>query len=343
MQVKLIGMDISKHFFQVHGADERGKAVVRKRLYRSDVREFFVNLSPCVVAMEACASAHYWARELKALGHEVKLIAPQFVKPYVRSNKNDRADAEAICEAASRPEMRFVAAKSVEQQDIQALHRVRERLVSARTALCNEIRGLLSEYGIIIAQGRLRLSKELSAVLEKNRETLTGMALQMFLDLQAELSRLTEQVETYDHLLERIHKAHPVCQQLTTIPGVGSITSTALIAMVGDVNNFKNGRQFAAYLGLVPKQHSTGGKNRLLGISKRGDTYLRKLLVHGARSVLLQAGKKSDQRSRWLIDLYKRRGTNRAVVALANKNARVIWAVMSKGSRYFASYHEVAA
>lgn len=343
MKIKLIGMDISKHVFQIHGADERGKAVARKKLRRDEVFEYFTHLEPCTVVLEACGGSHYWARELRKLGHVVKLIAPQFVKPFVKSNKNDRADAEAICEAASRPEMRFVPVKSVEQQDIQALHRVRGRLVKARTALCNEIRGLLAEYGIIMAQGRKRLSEDLAAALERNRERLSSMALRMFADLQNELSQLTKDVDAYDAQLLQIQKAHPVCVQLTTIPGVGPITATALIAAVADVNAFKNGRQFAAFLGLVPRQHSTGGKQRLLGISKRGDVYLRTLLIHGARSAIRQIGTKTDNRSKWLLDLQRRRGTNRATVALANKNARVVWALMKRGTRFFNTVGEQIA
>lgn len=341
MNTKLIGMDISKLYFQVHGADRNGKSTIKKKLYRSEVLTFFGQLSRCVVAMEACGGAHYWAREIRSLGHEVKLIAPQFVKPYVKSNKNDRADAEAISEAASRPEMRFVGIKEIEQQDIQAVHRVRERLVSARTALSNELRGLLGEYGIIVPKGIKRLRLELSEILERNQGQLTSMALSTFNDLREELSHLDEQVKKYDKRIEQIHEAHPVCQRLSTIPGIGPVVATAIVSAVGNPHCFKNGRQFSAFLGLVPRQNSTGGKDRLLGISKRGDVYLRKLLVHGARSVLIHASKKTDKRSAWLLDLQKRRGTNRSIVALANKNARVIWALLVRDTRYYATMENI--
>ena len=339
MDIKIIGLDISKHSFQVHAADARGKAKLRRKLYRSDVLGFFSTLKPCSIALEACGGAHYWARELMSLGHRVKLISPQFVKPYVKSNKNDRADAEAICEAASRPEMRFVGVKSLEQQDMQGIHRVRERLVGARTALCNEIRGLLTEYGIVIPKGIKRLRSELCEILEKNSNVLTSMAMTTFNDLREELCHLDEKVKKYDERIEQIHKAHPVSQRLATIPGVGPVVATAIVSAVGDPHCFKNGRQFAAFLGLVPRQHSTGGKERLLGISKRGDVYIRKLLVHGARSVLQWAGKKNDQRSCWAIALKKRRGSNRTTVALANKNARVIWALLADDTKVYEPRH----
>lgn len=339
----LIGMDISKHSFEVFGRDETGSAVIRKRLYRSEVLNFYANLKPCKIGIEACGGAHYWARELMAFGHEVRLISPQFVKPYVKSNKNDRADAEAICEAVSRPGMRFVGIKSVSQQDVLSLHRVRERLVKSRTALANEIRGLLSEYGVIVPQGISRIRVGFSEILETNQAKLTAMARETFADLLQEFHQIDEHIDRYEKKIKQIHLTNPISKQLATIPGVGEIIATAVIASVGDPTVFKNGRQFAAWLGLVPRQHSTGGKERLLGISKRGDTYLRKQLIHGARSVMVQLGKHGDRRSTWAKKLKERRGVNRTTVAVANKNARVMWAILTKGTRYFEQYEAIAA
>jgi transposase len=343
MEITAIGIDIAKYEFHVHGVNRTGRTVLKKRLYRTDVLDFMRNLKPCLVGIEACGGAHYWAREFRQFGHEVRLMAPQFVKPYVKSQKNDRADAEAICEAVSRPNMRFVPVKSVEQQDILALHRVRTRLVKARTALCNEVRGLLGEYGIVIPQGVNQVAKRGMELLLAPNGRLTTMMRKTLNDLLDELHSLQKRIAAYDKKLEAIAKAHPVCQRLTTVPGVGPIAATAVMATVADAAAFKNGRQFAAWLGLVPQQHSTGGKERLLGISKRGDCYIRRLLVHGARAVLFYAPKYSDRRNKWLISLKDRRGTNRAVVALANKNARVLFALMRNEEETYKHFHLVEA
>lgn len=332
MEVTVIGIDLAKNIFQVHGCDQAGKPVLRKRLSRSQLLPFFSNLKHVLVGMEACSSANFWAREIKKLGHEVKLIAPQFVKPFVKSNKNDAADAEAICEAVQRPTMRFVSQKSIEQQDIQSLHRVRSRRVAARTALSNEIRGLLSEYGVILPIGIQRLRKTLHEALETALRDglITPRGFDSFTQLQEELRDLDRRIQEIDQKISLIHEESEASQRLAEIPGVGKIISTAILSAVGDPKTFRNGREFAAFLGLVPRQQSSGGKDRLLGISKRGDVYIRTLLIHGARASLRFLEKQPENRSReWLTELIKRRGKNRAIVALANKNARRIWAMLA--------------
>jgi transposase len=338
-KLSVLGIDMAKQVFHLVGMDAHGTIVVRKRLYRAQVMAFIAQLPPTYIGMEACGGAHYWARRFREHGHEVKLMAPQFVAPYRKANKNDLRDAEAIAEAMTRPTMRFVAVKSVEQQDLQALHRVRERLMKARTALINETRGLLHEYGILVPKGAATFRKHVLEKLATEAAKLTPHSLALFQQLLEELTALEARVATYDTQLAQVAQTHPVCQRLLTIPGLGELTVTALVAAVGDAAQFKNGRQFAAWLGLVPRQQSTGGKPRLLGISKHGDSYLRKLLVHGARSCLRWVGRKGDRRSQWLRSLMERRGWNRAAVALANKNARVAWVLMHTEQ----SYQEAAA
>lgn len=333
MNVTTLGIDLAKNVFQLHGVNRHGKTVLAKKITRARLRETVANLPPCLIGMEACASSHYWGRELEKLGHAVRLIAPQFVKPYVKSNKNDAADAEAICEAVARPGMRFVPAKTVAQQDIQAVHRIRERRVKERTALLNQIRGLLAEYGLVIPLKRNAVSQALPRILEDADNGLTALAREFVADLYEELRSLGHAVGAYDAKIERLFKANPVCQRLAQVEGVGPVTATALVA-AGDAKAFQNGRQMAAWLGLVPRQHSSGGKQTLLGISKRGDTYLRTLLIHGARSAVAAAKRKSDARSRWINAIAARRGANVAAVALANKNARVLWALMARGEEY---------
>jgi len=266
----------------------------------------------------------------------VQLIAPQFVKPYVKSNKNDPADAEAICEAMTRPTMRFVPIKEVEQQDLQALHRAHERVVKARTALVNEIRGLLGEYGIVLPQSVTKFRSGFLATLEAERTKLTALGQELFGQLYEAFGALEKRLAYYTAKLEAISAAHPVCQRLETLPGVGPLTATAMVAAVSDVTHFQNGRQFAAWIGLVPRQHSTGGKPRLLGISKRGDVYLRTLLIHGARATLRWIGLKTDRRSKWVRGLIDRRGKNKAAVALANKNTRIAWVLLKTDAVYIA-------
>lgn len=338
MNINRIGLDLAKTVFQVHGVDECEEVVLRRQLKRTQMLEFFGKLSPCLVGMEACASAHYWARELIKRGHTVRLIAPQFVKPYVKSQKNDANDAEAICEAVSRPNMRFVAVKTVEQQDIQSVHRIRSELVKQRTAKVNQIRGLLGENGITVGQRVDVLRKKLPEILEDAENGLTNMFRRLLEGLRDDLVGIDGRVDTLDKEIVRIAGESLAAQRLQKIPGIGPVTATALVAAVGDGSLFKRGRDLAAWLGLTPRQHSSGGKERLLGISKRGDSYLRTLLVHGARSVLKTIGEKDDPRSRWLKSLLMRRNKNVAAVALANKNARIVWALLSKDADFQADH-----
>jgi transposase len=287
-----------------------------------------------VVGLEACCGSHYWSRVLSRSGHTVRLIAPQFVKPYVKSNKNDPNDAEAICEAVSRPHMRFVPANSVEQQDIQSLHRVRSRLVSSRTALGNQIRGLLSEYGIVLAQHVSQLRRGLPLILEDATNELTPFGRRLFASLYEELLSLEEKIKAIDEQISTVYQASEPCQRIAAVEGIGPLIATALVAAISDGKSFKNGRQFAAWLGLVPRQHSSGEKARLFGISKRGDSYLRTLLIHGARSVVYRASRKTDRRSLWIADKQRRLGTSKACVAVANKNARIAWSLIARGEIY---------
>jgi transposase len=333
-QIRVLGIDIAKLVFHVVGMNDTGHVVLRKRIARSELLHFIATLPQALIGMEACGSAHYWARRFREYGHDVRLIAPQLIKAYVKSPKNDTRDAEAICEAVTRPTMRFVPIKQVEQQDLQALHRVRERLIKARTALVNEIRGLLSEYGIGLPQGMSKFRTLVVHQLEAEQAKLTSLSTELFWHLYDEFLALEQRVAYYNEKLQAMARAHPVCQRVQAIPGIGPLTATAILAAVPDAAHFKNGRQLAAWLGLVPREHSTGGKPRLLGISKRGDVYLRKLLVHGARATLRWVDTKHDDRSRWLKALIARRGKNRAAVALANKNARIVWALLAHDQEY---------
>ncbi len=333
-EIKVLGIDLAKQSFQIHGVDGNGKVVVQKTLSREKLLEYMAQLKPCLVGMEACGGAHDFARKFRQYGHTVRLMAPQFVKPYVKSNKNDRADAEAICEAVQRPNMRFVPIKSVEQQDLQSLHRVRSMVIAHRTALINQIRGLLMEYGIIIPKGASQVRSHLPDILADPANGLTAEMRELLIGLSSELLHLDERVGKHDANIKVIAEHHPVCLVLLAIPGIGPMIATALVAAVGDPSVFKNGREMAAWLGLVPRQHSTGGKDRLLGISKRGDVYLRTLLIHGARAAIRVADKKEDWRSRWMLDVMARRGENIAAVALANKNVRIAWALITKGEKY---------
>lgn len=334
MNISTIGIDLAKNVFQVHGVDANGKHVLKKRLSRSKFPAFFANLPPCVIGLEACGSSNHWARKLRTSGHEVRQISPQYVKPYVKTNKNDSNDAEAICEAVSRPGMRFVPIKDIEQQDIQVVHRVRERLAHERTALVNQTRGILREYGIFIPVGINPFRKQIPEVLEDAQNELTPLTRAIIADQYTSLHELDRSIAEYDQRINAIFRSNELFQRLSTIDGVGPMTATALVAAVGDAKTFRNGRHLAAWLGLVPRQHSSGERHRLLGISKRGNTYLRTLLIHGARSVLQRCDSRTDARSRWLQGVKERRGFNRACVALANKNARVLWALMARGEPY---------
>ncbi|KGK42075.1 transposase [Nitrincola sp. A-D6] len=336
MTIIRVGVDIAKSVFHVHGADRQGKTCWQGKYSRNKWLDAISKKVPinAEIGMEACASSHHWARELQKRGYRVRLIAAQFVKPYVKSNKNDRVDAEAICEAMSRPNMRFVTPKSVEQQDIQAMHRVREELIAQRTAKANQIRGLVGEYGIIAPVGIQQLRRALPSWLEEVDSGLTYSFRLLLSDLAEDLRHLDGRVQRLDEQILESVQRDPVAKRLMTLRGVGPLTASALAGALGDGKAFKKGRDFAASLGLTPKQHSTGGKDRLLGISKRGDGYLRKLLVHGARSVLHHVTGKEDGLSRWLTGLASRKHQNVAVVALANKTARIAWALINKNIDY---------
>jgi transposase len=337
MNIKRIGLDIAKQVFQLHGVDRFEKVLVRKQLRRAQVLDYFKGIAPCLIGIEACGSSHYWARELSQLGHHVKLIPAQFVKPFVKGGKNDANDAEAICEAVGRPSMRFVSIKSVEQQVMQAEHRIRTRLIRARTALSNEIRGLLSEFGIAISLGITQIRKALPILLEDKETRLSARFKLLLGELSEELRQIDTHINEHEERLKAAAKEDDRIKRLLAIEGIGPISASALVAAVGEATQFANGRDMAAWLGLVPSQHSSGGKERLGHISKRGDTYLRTLLIHGARSVINHCEGKDDRRSQWVNQLSKRRNRNIATVALANKNARIAWAVLSRRETYLQS------
>ena len=334
MKIMRIGLDLAKQVFQIHGVDRQEKPVLGRQLKRHQMIAFFQNLSPCLIGMEACASAHYWARTLTAMGHEVKLMAPQFVKPYVKGNKNDANDAEAICEAVGRPNMRFVPVKTIAQQDIQALHRIRHELVHQRTAKVNQIRGLMGEYGITVAPRVTNLRQRLPEILEAAENGLSADFRALLEGLREDLVYLDTRVDALDRRIQQLAQTHADARRLQTLRGIGPVTATALMAALGDGRMFRRGRDAAAWCGLVPGQHSSGGKDNLLGISKRGDAYLRTLLIHGARAVIKTAQHKEDRLSRWLQSLCSRRNKNIAAVALANKTMRMAWALLSKQQDY---------
>lgn len=332
--ITALGIDLAKSSFQLHGVDDRGNRVLKKKLTRRQLMAFIANLPPCLIGLEACGGAHHWVRVFSEFGHTVKMIAPQFVKPYIKSNKNDAVDAEAICEAVQRPNMRFVPGKSIEQQDIQSVHRIRSLLVGRRTAQTNQIRGLLLEYGITIPQGIHQLRKAIPEILEDAENTLSLYFRELLRELYEEIVHYDQRIITIELKLKMISEQNEDCKRLLTIPGVGLLTATALIAAIGDISVFKNGRELAAWLGLVPRQHSTGGKPTLLGISKRGDSYLRTLLIHGGRSVVRVAHKHQDKRNQWIGEIKQRRGENISNVAVANKNARIAWALLTHKQDY---------
>jgi transposase len=334
MKITAVGVDLAKALFQIHGVDGRGTVVLRKQIKRADLAKFFATLRPCLIGMEACASAHYWARRFMGLGHSVKLMAPQFVKPYVKSNKNDAHDAEAICEAVQRPNMRFVPIKTPEQQAVLALHRARQGFVKARTAQANQIRGLLAEFGLVVPKGIGHLPKRVPEILEDAENELPGYARELFAGLLEHLQTLDRRVGELEKQIVVWHRHNEHSCELEKIPGIGPITASALVASMGDPRGFKNGRQAAAWVGVVPRQHSSGGKDRLLGISKRGDVYLRTLLIHGARSVVRRIELRADSASDWLKGVVARRNKNVAAVALANKNVRTAWALLATGRGY---------
>jgi len=341
MNITQIGVDLAKLVFQVHGVDARGKVTLRRQLKRPQVVAFFAQLAPCLIGMEACGGAHFWARKLIECGHTVKLIAPQFVKPYVKSNKNDAADAEAICEAVGRPNMRFVPIKNTEQQALLGMHRARQGFVTERTAQANQIRGLLSEFGLVMPVGIRSIWRKLPEILEDVENGLSGVSRALFARLFEHFRTLDRQIQELEREINAWHREDTASQRLQAIPGIGPLTASALVASIGDAKVFHNGRQFAAWLGLVPRQNSSGGKTNLLSISKRGDTYLRTMLIHGARSVLLHLKSHPDQADGWLARVANRRNPNIAVVALANKNARTVWALLAHGRDYKVDYRSV--
>jgi len=331
-EITTVGLDLAKHVFQVHGVDAEGATVVRKQLRRAQVLGFFSKLPRCLVGLEACATAHYWARELRAFGHEVRLMPAQYVKAYVKRNKNDAADAEAICEAVVRPTMRFVPVKTADQQAAVLLHRGRERLVRQRTMLVNALRAHLAEFGVVAPQGLRNVGKLIDIVRDEGDERLPDLARQVLQVLATQIEQIEASVATLEKQLMAWHKANPVSQRLATIPGIGPIIATAIAAMVAEPSGFCSGREFAAWLGLVPRQNSTGGKTRLGGISKRGNQYLRRLLINGASANLLRS--KATNADPWVIGLRRRRPSMVVAVALANKTARIAWAVMHRQENY---------
>ena len=335
MNITRMGIDLAKNVFQLHGVDKHEKVVVRKQLKRSQMLEMFVNKAPMLIGMEACGGANYWARELTKLGHTVKVMAPQHVKPYVKSQKNDKRDAEAICEAVSRPTMRFVSVKTEEQQDMQAIHRIRDRLVKARTALVNEVRGLLAEYGIVISHTGVPATRRgLLDAIEDAENGLTTKMRDILFNLNEEINEIENRIQHYLRQINLHCTQDDRVKRIIEIEGLGPISASAIVTAVGDAKQFKNGRDMAAWIGLVPTQHSSGGKEKLGGISKRGDKYLRTLLIHGARSVIRFSETKTDKRNVWVNELIARRNKNVATVALANKNARIIWSILAREECY---------
>jgi transposase len=329
-----IGIDAAKRVFFLHGERADGKVVLRQKLTREQLMLYLANQTACTVALEAGCGAHHWARAFSKLGHEVRLIHPKFVKPFVKTNKNDWNDAAAICEAAQRPTMRFVAPKSLEQQDLLALHRIRARLVEQRTGLCNQIRGLLAEYGIVLPITVSKLRSALPDVLEDAESELTVRGRRLIASLRDELYSLQERIEPYERAIEQASVENETCRRLRGIPGIGPISATAVVATMGDPKVFKNGRHFAAFLGLVPRQHSSGGKSQLGRISRRGDVYIRRILIQGAHTILRRIDHRSGPRADWVRELVARRGKKIAAVALANKNARMAWRLVCEGCSY---------
>jgi transposase len=334
MTIRTIGIDLGKTTFHVVGIDEHGKIALKKRFSRAQLLAHTANLPCCLIGMEACCGAHHLGRLLTQQGHQVRLIPPQFVKPFVKSNKNDFLDAEAIAEAVQRPSMRFVPIKTTEQLDLQALHRIRDRLISRRTSVINQIRAFLLERGIVVRQGRTHIRRHLPAILEDAGNHLSPRMRHSLEQLWLEWRGLEAQIEGVTAEIESIADADPACQRLRAVPGVGALVSTALIAAIGNGSAFCRGRDFAAWLGVVPRQFSTGGKPRLLGISKRGNTYLRKLLIHGARSVVNHLDRTRHPLGNWMNQLEARARRNVLVVAVANKIARIAWAVLARGESY---------
>jgi transposase len=332
--ITTIGLDIAKSVFQVHGVDAGGELVIRRQLKRRHVLTFFQKLPPCLVGIEACASSHHWSRELQALGHTVRLMPPAYVKPYVKRHKNDAADAEAICEAVTRANMRFVATKTPEQQSCLMLHRTRHLFIRQQTAVINSIRAHLAEFGIVAPVGRQGVEQLLGIVADAHDKRLPEIARACVAALGAQLRMLKAQILQFDRMIIAWHRSSEASKRLDEIPGVGPMLATALIASVADPKAFRSGRDFSAWIGLVPKQNSSGGKDRLGSISKQGDRYLRSLFTAGALAVIRYAKIHGTKHRPWLAALLARRPTKVAAIALANKLARMAWAMMAKGERY---------
>jgi len=332
--ITVIGLDLAKSVFQVHGINAEEEVVVRRKLSRSRVLAYFSKLEPCLVGMEACATAHYWGREIRALGHEVKLMPPQFVKPYLTSQKNDMRDAEAICEAVTRPTMRFVAIKTPEQQAVLTLHGVRDHWVRLSTRLINTLRGYLAEFGIVAVRGRMGVETILAALEDEQDERVPDLARETLLPLARELRHVKRRILEADRQITKAHRSNEVCQRLETIPGVGPVIATRVVAEVSDPSSFKSGRAFSAWIGLVPKQQSSGGRERLGSITKTGNPELRRLLVAGAMSMIIRAKQLGFTRHPWLSRLLERKPMLVAAIAMANKMGRMIWALMVKGEKF---------
>jgi len=331
--VHCVGLDIAKNVFHVHGADRTGRAVIRRQLRRAELLRFFANIPPCTIGMEACATAHHWARELGKLGHDCKLIPARYVKAYLKTNKNDARDAEAICEAVQRPSMHFVAVKSVDQQAVLTLHRSRELLVSQRTQVGNSVRAQLAEFGLYLRVGSWTLTRQVAELL-RSEDSVPTMVRSLIEMLVEQWKEVQERITHLERQIAQWHRNSEQSKRLSEIPGIGPITASAMVATVGDAKAFRSSRHFAAWLGLVPKQQSTGGRPKLGPISKRGDGYLRRLLVHGAQSVMRWHRAHPNDRRPWLNELLRRRPVNVAAVAVANKNARTIWALLTRGESF---------
>jgi transposase len=333
VQPVTVGLDIAKNVFHAYGVDAQGQKVLSRKLRRAQVEAFFAKLEPCLIGIEACATAHHWARLLKRMGHQVRLIPPAYVKPYVKTQKNDEVDAEAICEAVTRPNMRFAEIKTVEQQSVLVLHRTRATLITHRTRMGNTIRAHLAEFGITDSIGTEGLSRLIDKITAGEDERITEVTRRAMMPLVEQYRLLQDQILDLDRQVLAWHRSSDVSKRLATIPGIGPLTASALVASVGDASHFKNGRSFAAFIGLVPRQSSTGGKERLGRISKRGDHYLRWLLVVGGLAVIRYAQRHGTKRP-WLLKLLQRRKSKIAAVAMANKMARIAWVLMTRGGEY---------
>lgn len=336
--VTLLAIDLAKNIFQLYGSDVQGKTVFEKRIRRDKLLSFMANINKCKIYMEGCGSANYWGREFIKLGHQVKLINPKYVKPFVKRNKNDRNDSYAIASAARDPKMFFGEVKTEFQQDIQSTHRIRSMFISRRTVLANQTRGILAEYGIIVPKGISHISKHLPRILGDNETNLSSLMLSNLQELYESFIDLNNKLKKYEDIIDRLYEADERCKRLEGIPGIGRLGATILAAVLGNGSGFKNGRHFAAFLGLVPRESSSGEKEKMLGISKGGDTYVRTLLIHGARSVVLYANRKTDNLSMWLNKIKAQSGANVAAVAMANKMARIAWAIIRTNEEYQKGY-----